>query len=61
VSASFRDQIIGNFSLGQQGVGSDCFALNIDGVKQGDCGFDLIGALKFIAAIYREGTYFFWV
>lgn len=61
VGASFRDQVIGNFSLGQQSVGGDCFVLDVDGVKQRDCGFDLIGALEFVAAVYGEETYFFWV
>jgi hypothetical protein len=30
---TFPDQIVGNISLGQQGIGSNIFALNIDGVK----------------------------
>ena len=61
VGFSFSEQVVGDFALGQQGVGGDCFVLDIDGVKQGDCGFDLIGALEFVAAVYGEGTYFFWV
>jgi hypothetical protein len=27
------DQIVGNLALGQQGVGGNIFALNIDGIK----------------------------
>lgn len=61
VGFSLSDQVVGDFALGQQGVGGDVFSLDIDGVKQGDCGFDLIGAFEFVAAVYREGTYFFWV
>ena len=52
--------IVGDLALGQQGIGSDFFALDIDGIKQGDGGFDLVGLLDFLVG-YGESTYFFWV
>lgn len=58
---SFSDQVVSDFALGQQGVGGDVFSLDVDGVKQRNCGFDLIGAFEFVAAVYGDGTYFFWV
>lgn len=39
VGFSLSDQVVGDFALGQQVVGGDVLSLDIDGVKQGDCGF----------------------
>ena len=54
------DQVCGDFALGQQGIGSNFFALNIDGIKQGDGGLDFVGTFE-IFRVYGQGTYFFWV
>ena len=57
---TFFDQIIGNATLGQKGVGGNIFALDIDGVKQWDGGLDFVGALDLLVG-YGQGAYFFWV
>lgn len=60
ISFAVSDQIFGDLALGQQGIRCNFFALNIDGIKQRDGGFDLVGALDpFI--VYGQGTHFFWV
>ena len=33
MSVTVSDQIVSDFALGQQGIGGDFFALNIDGIK----------------------------
>jgi hypothetical protein len=59
-SVSLFDQVGGNSSLGQQGIGGNGFPSNIDGIEQGDGGLDFVGALDgFIASF--QSTYFFWV
>lgn len=60
MSFTVSDQIVGDFALGQQGVGGNLFALDIDGIKQGDGGLDFVGALNLLVG-YGQGTYFFWV
>jgi len=57
---TLADQIVGDLALGQQGIRGNIFALNIDGIKQRDGGFDFVGALNFLVG-YGQGTYFFWV
>ena len=57
---TFEDQIVSDFVLGQQGIGGNILSLNIDGIKQGDSGFDFVGALDLLVG-YRQVTYFFWV
>lgn len=46
---SFND-VIADVALGQQGVGGDGFALDGNGVEQGNDGFDFVGAFGFVAA-----------
>jgi len=60
MSFTLPDQIVGDLALGQQGVGGNFFALNIDGIKQRDGGLDFVGALNLLVG-YGQGTYFFWV
>jgi hypothetical protein len=33
MSVTLPDQIVGDLALGQQGIGGNFFALNIDGIK----------------------------
>jgi hypothetical protein len=33
MSFTLADQIVGDLALGQQGIGGNIFALNIDGIK----------------------------
>ncbi|MDZ7581922.1 MAG: hypothetical protein U5R30_15390 [Deltaproteobacteria bacterium] len=57
---TFSDQIVGDFSLSQQGIGSHIFALDIDGIKQRDGGLDFVGTFEGVI-FYGQGTDFFWV
>jgi hypothetical protein len=40
--------IVSDFALGQQGIGGNLFALDIDGIQQRDGGFDFVGALNLL-------------
>ena len=51
-------QIVGDLALGQQGIGGNIFALNVDGIKERDSGFDFVGTLNLLVG-YGQGTYFF--
>jgi hypothetical protein len=55
------DQIAGEAALGEQGIGTDLLALNINGVQQRDGHFDLVSALDFFPILYGQGAHFFWV
>jgi hypothetical protein len=61
MGVAFLDQIGGETALGEQGIGTDLLALNIEGIQQRDGHFDLVGALDFCPILYGQGTYFFWV
>lgn len=57
---AFFDQVGGDFTLGQEGIGGNVFTLNIDGIQQRDGGFDFVGAFdRFI--VRGQCAYFFWV
>ena len=60
MSFTLPDQIVGDLALGQQSIGGNLFALDIDGIKQRDGGLDFVGALNLLVG-YGQGTYFFWV
>jgi hypothetical protein len=60
VGVTFPDHIVGNFALSQKSIGGDILALNINGIKQGDCGLDFVGALNLLVG-YGQVAYFFWV
>lgn len=60
MSFTVPDQIVGDLALGQQGIGGNIFALNIDGIKKRDDGLDFVGALNLLVE-YGQGAYFFWV
>ena len=55
------NQIPGHFALGQQGVGGNGFAADVDGRQQRDGGLDFVGLLFLLAALYGQGAHFFWV
>jgi hypothetical protein len=60
MSLTLANQIVGDLALGQQGIGGNLFALDIDGIQQRDGGLDFVGALNLLVR-YGQGTYFFWV
>jgi hypothetical protein len=60
MSFTLANQIVGDLALGQQGIGGNLFALDIDGIQQRDGGLDFVGALNLLVR-YGQGTYFFWV
>ena len=60
MSFALANQIVSDFALGQQGIGGNLFALDIDGIQQRDGGLDFVGALNLLVR-YGQGTYFFWV
>jgi hypothetical protein len=61
VSISLLDQILGQLTLRQQGIGADILALNIDRIQQRDSYFDFVRAFDFFAIFYWQGANFFWV
>ena len=61
MGVALADHVIGDLALGQQGIGGNIFALDIDGIQQRDGGFDFVGALELIASRYGQGADFFWV
>jgi hypothetical protein len=54
------DEVLGDLPLGEKGIGGDVLALDVDGVKEGDRGFDLVGPLDLLIG-YPDAPYFFWV
>ena len=60
MGVTVSDQVVGYLALGQEGIGGNIFALNIDGIKQRNGGLDFVGALNLLVG-YGQGTYFFWV
>ena len=61
VGLSLRDQILGQLTLRQQGIGANILALNINGIQQRDGHLDLVGAFDFFTIFYWQGANFFWV
>ncbi len=57
----FPDQIISYITLGKQGICGNFLALNINGIKEGDSCFNLVGTFEFLTTCYRERPDFFWV
>ncbi|MBK1722160.1 hypothetical protein CKO23_07825 [Thiocystis violacea] len=55
------DQIVGELALGEQGVGGDGFAGDIERFEHRDRHPDLVGAFQLIAAIDGQRGDFFWV
>jgi hypothetical protein len=54
------DQVLSYLALGQQSIGSNILAFNIDGIKKRDGSFDFVGTFDgFI--VYGQCPYFFWV
>jgi len=61
MGASLLNNISTQFPLGEQGIGSDGFAGDIDTVEKRDGGFDFVGLFFFVASFYWQGSDFFWV
>ena len=61
VGVSLHHQIVGECALGQQGIGGDILAGDVEGVEQRDGGLDFIDLLGLFIARYRQGADFFWV
>lgn len=55
------DQVGGELALGQQGVGGDGLAGEVNRFEDRDGHPDLIGAFQFVGAIDGQGGDFFWV
>jgi len=53
--------ISGQFALGQQGIGSDGFAFDIEAAEEGDGNFYFVCPFFLIAPFYRQTADFFWV
>ena len=51
----------GQLALGQQGIGGEGLAGDVEGVEDGDGHPALVGLFDRIALAYGEGTDFFWV
>lgn len=54
------EQIGGELALGQQGIGGEGFAGEIERVDEREAGADFVGLLGCLVATYREGADFFW-
>lgn len=52
--------IVGKLALCQQGIGGDLLALDIYGIKQGNCHLDLVGLFGVFVTFSRQCPYFFW-
>jgi len=55
------EEVVCQLALGQQGIGGEGLAGNVDGIDERDEGTDLIGLFFLIAIGYRQGADFFWV
>jgi hypothetical protein len=51
--------VAGNFPLGEKGVGGDVPALNVDGIKEGGRGGDLVRLFELVIEPSRKCAYFF--
>lgn len=61
MGVAFLDQVVSKVTLSQKGIGGNIFVLDIDGIQQGDGGFDFVGAFEFIGGRYGQSADFFWV
>lgn len=61
MSLSFLDDILGKRSLGQEGIGSNSFPLNFDGIEERDGSLDFVCPFFPVAAFYWQCSDFFWV
>jgi hypothetical protein len=62
MGGAFDHQILGQFTLGQQGVGADVLVFEVDGIEQRNGGGDFVGLFDgFDITLYRQGANFFWV
>ena len=61
MGAALFDQVAGERALGQQGVGGERFAGDVQPLEQGNEHADLVGLFELIGAVYGQGGDFFWV
>lgn len=61
MSLSFLDDIPGKRSLGQEGIGSNSFPLDFNGIEERDGSLDFVCLFFLVAAFYRQCSDFFWV
>ena len=54
------DQVFGDLALSQKGIGRNVLIFQIEGFKEGDGHFDLVGAFGFLATFYGQSADFFW-
>ena len=54
------DDVLGDLPLGEQGIGGDILALDVDGGKERDRALDLVGPFDLLIG-YPDASYFFWV
>lgn len=57
----FEDDVMGDVTLSQEGIGAQIFIFEGEGIEQRDNGFDFVGLLEFVAVRGGEGSHFFWV
>ena len=55
------DHVLGQIALGQQRIGGDVKAGDVDGVEHRRSRLDLIGALDLIVVVGTQAADFFWV
>ena len=55
------DQVGGELALGQQGIGGDGLAGEVNRFEDREGHPDLVGAFQFVAAVDGQGADFFWV
>lgn len=58
---SLLDDVCSQAALGEQGIGSDGLACDVQGVEEGDGDSDFVGLLYLVAAFHRQSADFFWV
>lgn len=61
MSVSFFNDVLSQFALGEEGVGSDGFAGDIYAVEEGDGSLDFVCLFFLVTPFYWQGANFFWV
>jgi hypothetical protein len=55
------DQVAREFALGQQGIGGDGLAGDVQALEERDEHADFIGLFERVGAVYGQRADFFWV
>ncbi|MBK5941400.1 hypothetical protein CCR96_19545 [Halochromatium roseum] len=61
VVGAARHHLLGDLALGQQGIGGDSLAADVERFEQRDGHADLIGLLDLVGRAYGQGGDLFWV